>query len=336
MLAKTKGMESFKVEISQFAPVLIPTLNRYEHFKRCVESLSKCTHAVKTDLYIALDYPAKKEHWDGYEKIKVYLESIKGFKRIEIIKRDKNFGAFNNMIHSMNYVFSKHDRIIYSEDDNEFSPNFLDYINKGLDKFEEDPNVVAICGYLYPVKMRKQIEYNYIYAKAFSAWGFGIWRKKSLHLNSFTSDELIEILRNKELRKRIRHYDERKLYLIQDYVNNNVNAYGDRSVVIDILISNKYCIFPTISKVRNHGHDGTGAHCGRDERDIYSNQKIDTDEYFNYSMKESIYSKKRDKEIRKFFKIRSKHKIKKMILLYTEKHKFLRKILYLIKLGMKL
>lgn len=30
------------MEIKQYAPVVIPTLNRYDHFKACLESLEKC------------------------------------------------------------------------------------------------------------------------------------------------------------------------------------------------------------------------------------------------------------------------------------------------------
>ena len=32
-----------------YAPVVIPTLCRYEHFKACLESLSLCTGAENTD-----------------------------------------------------------------------------------------------------------------------------------------------------------------------------------------------------------------------------------------------------------------------------------------------
>lgn len=56
--------------IENFSPVLICTLNRYVHFKRCIESLSACTYADKTDLFIGLDYPLKDEHWEGYLIIK--------------------------------------------------------------------------------------------------------------------------------------------------------------------------------------------------------------------------------------------------------------------------
>ena len=46
-------------------PILIPTLDRYEHFKKCIESLAKNTHANKTELVIGLDYPPSEKYMDG-------------------------------------------------------------------------------------------------------------------------------------------------------------------------------------------------------------------------------------------------------------------------------
>lgn len=45
------------MEILNDAPILIPTLNRYEHLKRCVESLAKNKLAKESELVIGLDYP---------------------------------------------------------------------------------------------------------------------------------------------------------------------------------------------------------------------------------------------------------------------------------------
>lgn len=36
------------MEIKNYAPVIIPTLCRYEKFRNCIETLSKCTGADKT------------------------------------------------------------------------------------------------------------------------------------------------------------------------------------------------------------------------------------------------------------------------------------------------
>ena len=61
------------MEIKQYAPVWIPTLNRFEHFKRCLESLERCTGADKTDVYVGLDYPPSDKYVEGWKKIDAYL-----------------------------------------------------------------------------------------------------------------------------------------------------------------------------------------------------------------------------------------------------------------------
>ena len=48
-----------------YAPIYIPTLCRYEHFKQCIESLAQCEGASETEVYVALDYPAKESHLEG-------------------------------------------------------------------------------------------------------------------------------------------------------------------------------------------------------------------------------------------------------------------------------
>ena len=85
-----------EIKIEKFAPVIIPTLCRYDHFTRCIESLAKCKFSNMTDVFVALDYPAKKVHWDGYLKICEYLEDKQsefGFKSLNIIKRERNYGV---------------------------------------------------------------------------------------------------------------------------------------------------------------------------------------------------------------------------------------------------
>lgn len=80
--------------ISQYAPVVIATLDRYETFIPCIESLSECVGADHTEIYIALDYPLKASHWDGYVKIVDYLEKANlNFKDIHIEKRSYNYGV---------------------------------------------------------------------------------------------------------------------------------------------------------------------------------------------------------------------------------------------------
>lgn len=289
------------VIMNTFAPVLIPTLNRYEHFKRCVESLSACTHAEKTDFFIFLDYPLKDAHWEGYELIKAYLPNIKGFKTVNVIEREKNYGAVENIFKSMEYVFDKYDRLIFSEDDNEFSPNFLDYINKGLEKFENDPNIVAICGYNYPIVMPKNYIHNYYYYEAFSAWGFGAWKNKPIK-EFYNPDEIIGLLTNKKfIKKSIQYYGLAQLFSLLIAVNRKVVKYGDGAITINLLKENRFCVFPTVTKLRNHGHDGSGVNCGIVKDNTFIKQRIDIYFEFSYSKSVPIFDRKIQYRLRKYF-----------------------------------
>lgn len=267
--------------MNNYAPILIPTLNRFKHFKCCVESLSKCTHADKTDLYIALDYPLKESHWEGYQRIEKYIEEIDGFKTVTVLKRNENYGAVKNYLDGNKVVFDKYDRVIFCEDDNEFSPNFLDYINKGLDKFENDNRVFAICGYNYPVVMPQDYIYNYYCVNAFSAWGYGIWKNRyeEFYLN-FNYDYIQYKLRNIKdvfilFIKRPRSINS----LLQIVKSGHLTA--DVVITSNLITKNIYCIFPALTKVRNYGHDGTGVNCGNIEgENIYLSQSIDINDSF--------------------------------------------------------
>ena len=64
------------MELNNYAPVIIPTLNRYDHFVRCIQSLAKCTDASETDLIIGLDFPPSDKYVDGYKRIKEYCDKI--------------------------------------------------------------------------------------------------------------------------------------------------------------------------------------------------------------------------------------------------------------------
>ncbi len=64
-----------------YAPVLIPTLNRYDHLRQCLESLSRCSWADKTDVFVALDYPPevnREKYEEGWQCNKAYLRALQG------------------------------------------------------------------------------------------------------------------------------------------------------------------------------------------------------------------------------------------------------------------
>ena len=265
---------------TNYAPVLIPTLCRYETLSKCLVSLSRCTGAEHTELYIALDYPSKDSHWDGYNKIVEFLDGLTGFKKVHVFKREFNYGINRNAQDLINEVTAKYDRFIFTEDDNEFSPNFLEYINDGLEKYKDNPQVVAICGYNYPFPYMNNLKgyhYNVMPITYYSCWGVGRWTCK-MPLHFVNSEKSKEIVFSWKLV--IKLWKKNQHITVHRLLSRYKNAYSDLLWRVYCVFENKYCIMPAVSKVRNLGFNSEGTNCA--SIDIYEQQLIDKEKTFVY------------------------------------------------------
>lgn len=270
-----------------YAPIIIPTLCRYEHFVRCIESLKKNTWAEYTDIYIGLDYPKNASHEEGYKKIKEYLKGdFSEFHSFTVFERKRNFGATKNSKRLQKDCLKKHDRFIYSEDDMEYSPNFIQYMDIALNEYEKDPSVVAVTGYSYPIDW-KVAEGCTVVKQNFncSAWGRGFWRKKRTGFLRYLkhyglSRDFCKAYKNNR-------FSEMLDPAIIEYTNfvaygwptprTFLNSTTDVAMRIYLAVKSKYVVMPIVSKVRNHGFDGSGIYC--QEIEFNNSEKITANNY---------------------------------------------------------
>ena len=260
----------------ELAPVLIPTLNRFEHLRRCLESLANCLHSEKTEVIIALDYPLKEEHNEGYIKILDYLESVDCFKNLRVIKRQENYGPYRNIFTSIDEVFVDFEKVIVSEDDNVFSFDFLNFVNKGLSLYESREDIFGVTGYCYPVDVADAQGGQAFLWQGLSAWGVGFWRSKYFTVDWKREVALGKIRKfifspNKVYKhfKRANHLIENKLEMLK-----RREIYGDSYLSWYLIENNKFVVFPIVTRVRNTGHDGSGVHCGSDDCNVYGSQEL--------------------------------------------------------------
>ncbi len=255
-----------------YAPILIITLNRYEHLKRCIDSLKKNRFAENTDLYIGLDYPPNERYEEGYRRVLEYLDNgIDGFKNVTIIKQEKNKGAFLNFVELQQVVYEKHDRFIYSEDDNEFSLNYLEYMNKALEKYESRDDILAVSGYTYPISKEMFGGNVFLCNSYFSALGYGMWKKKEDTMRQYLNRSFFEkIYMNKEYMKNLKKASINQyanmvkgiLGYTPDLFLDNCIREVDLAFALYMQAFQMKMVFPVISKVRNWGYDGSGVNCG--------------------------------------------------------------------------
>ena len=257
--------------MNNFAPVLIYTLNRHVHFKRCVESLALCTGADKTDLFIGFDYPANETHWEGYKIIKAYLPNIKGFKTVNIVIRDKNFGAEANSKIMLVHIFEQYNRIIISEDDNVFAPSFLNFVNKGLDAYRDRKDIFSVSGYNSPFPMPIWYKNDAYLRTGFAGWGVGCWKEKWNKVD-WSIETFNLLLSNKENYRILKKYYQRYLPQLLKIRDTGIIT-GDGLLFLYLLHNKMYSVYPTKTRVRNTGHDGSGVN-GGNVGGLYVNQQV--------------------------------------------------------------
>lgn len=255
------------MEIEQYAPVLIPTLNRYEHFKRCLESLERCTGADMTDVYVGLDYPPSDKYRKGWEKIDLYLkekEKMHCFKNLYVRRRDHNCGVGkpgSNGSLLLEEIKKVSDRYIESEDDNEFSPNFLVYMNKAFEMFKDNERIMCVSGYNH--RELQNISSDSVYCSYDApAYGLGFWCDKKKKYDKWTYENLLTEIKHKPIISLKMAFSYPRILNMAITMIKEKENYGDVRYATYNMFHNTFCLCPTLSLSRNWGCDGSGLHSG--------------------------------------------------------------------------
>lgn len=246
-----------------YYPVGIPTLCRYEHFRRCVNSLAKNTHADKTELVIGLDFPPAEKYREGYEQINQYIDQIQGFAKVTVFRHEKNLGAMENWLFIKQYIFEHYDAAIMTEDDNEFSPCFLDFMDKCLTYYKSEFQIDSICGCLHP-QFHNLVSEGQLFKKETCAWGIGYFREKEMLFQTIPPSYWEDCIKSSIRSLKLILISPGMYLMLSDMINRKKH-WGDVMKSVWQMENEKYQVAPCVNLVRNWGYDSTGLHCGSDD-----------------------------------------------------------------------
>jgi len=234
------------------APIVLFTYNRLWHTKQTVEALQKNVYAEQSHLFIFSDGPKTEKDEPKVKEVRKYLKTIKGFKNIEIIERDKNWGLANNIIDGITKVVNQYGRVIVLEDDLVTSPYFLKFMNDGLNIYEEEEKVISIHGYVYPIKGLPEI----FFLRGADCWGWATW-KRGWDLFEKDGKKLLDELVKRKLTKL---FDFNGAYpytkMLKDQAEGKVDSWAIRWYA-SAFIHEKLTLYPGISLVKHIGDLGT-------------------------------------------------------------------------------
>lgn len=239
-----------------YAPIVLFVYNRPEHTRLTMEALQKNTLAKDSELFIYSDAAKSKNDEIKVEEVREYIKKISGFKQVVIIERERNFGLANSIIDGVTKIVNEYGKIIVLEDDLVTSPYFLNFMNKGLELYKDDPKVASIHGYVYPIDNLPET----FFIKGADCWGWATWSDKWSVFEP-SGQKLLDKIRKLKLEKEM---DFNGSYgyveMLKSQIIGKNNSWAIRWYA-SAFLKDMLTLYPGKSYVQNIGFDSQATHC---------------------------------------------------------------------------
>lgn len=244
------------------APIVLFVYNRLDHTRQTIQALQKNDLANQSELYIYSD-AAKDEHVEAeVGKIRDYIHTVAGFKKVHIVERTKNWGLANSIIDGVTQIVNQYGGIIVIEDDIVTSPGFLKYMNDALTLYKDDKEVMHIAGYLPEASGQEALPHSF-FLRFMSCWGWATWKDSWSNANWDAQYLYDKINTKKELKKFNLNNAISFHKQLEDNINGSISTWAIKWFST-IFIYDGLCLYPHKSLVKNIGLDGSGVHSGID------------------------------------------------------------------------
>ena len=240
------------------APILLFVFNRPDHVRRTVEALQRNTLAAESILYIYSDAARTPEQKDAVSEVRRYIYTINGFKEINIIEREENWGLAKSIIDGVTTRVKEYGRVIVLEDDLITAPYFLQFMNDALEAYKDEERVGHIqgCDFTQDPSLPDTFLIRWT-----GSWGWATWDRAWKYFNPDGKALLKQI----EDRKLTYTFDFNGKYgytrMLRRQIEGKNNSWAIRwnaSLFLNDILS----LNVGKSLVQNEGFDGSGTNCG--------------------------------------------------------------------------
>jgi hypothetical protein len=243
--------------LDNLAPIVLFVYNRLEHTKQTIGSLQKNELALQSELFIYSDEAKNENARTSVDEVRKFINSIDGFKKITIIKREKNWGLADSIIDGVTKIVNEYGKIIVLEDDLVTSPYFLKFMNEALEFYKNKQKVWHISGWNYPYQFKTK-EDIFLW-RVMDCWGWATWSDRWICYEKNTN-KLIDTFSKEDI-YRFNIDDNDKLWnQVIDNKKKKINTWAIYWYA-SIFTKQGLCVNPVKSYVQNIGLDGTGEHC---------------------------------------------------------------------------
>lgn len=253
----------------KLAPIALFVYNRPDHVRRTVDALRNNYLAGESELFIFSDGPRDKNTEERVSRVREYIKTITGFKRVSIIERSDNLGLSHAIITGITELIARYGKVIVLEDDIVTSPYFLKFMNDGLSAYQSSEEVISICGYMYPINKKYA---DTLFFRVADCWGWATW-KRGWDLFVPDGQKLYSALEGRNLFKRFNLDDSFNYTKMLKTQIQNRNVTWDVCWYASAILNDKLSLYPWKSLTMNIGIDGSGTNRG--VIDYYRTELVD-------------------------------------------------------------
>ena len=307
MIPDCLALQIFDTENQILSPIAVFAYNRPKHLRYCLNSIADNELSSSSPLVIFIDGPKNNREKDLVNECIDVARLENRFGSVEVLSQENNLGLSRSILKGVTYVLERYGSIIVLEDDMRVSPNFLNFMNAGLNLYEKNPRVSGLHAYVYPIKSLSEEAF---FLRGADCWGWATWADRWMEAN-FDSAELLS---NLETSGQSFQFDLEGAVgystLLKSQVEGLVDSWAIRWHAYNF-IENKICLHPPVSLLKNLGNDGTGRHYAKQEifnidkwdlRQIVFPKIVEESQEMRSKIRDFLFSK-REHELSYFAKI---------------------------------
>ena len=240
------------------APILLFTYNRPSHTQQTLKALLNNSLCSESELFVFSDGYKNETDKKDVEEVRKIIQTIDGFRKINIIENTHNIGLAKNIIEGVTRIVNEYGKVIVLEDDLITSPSFLTFMNEALDMFENENRIGHIHGYCHPLP---ELPETFL-IKWTGSWGWATWKRAWEHFNPDGKALLSEI----ERRNLSKTFDFNGNYPYTRMLRRQIKGENDSWAIrwnASLFLKDILSLNAGRSLVQNIGFDGSGRHCGK-------------------------------------------------------------------------
>jgi acetyltransferase-like isoleucine patch superfamily enzyme len=247
--------------LNDLSPIVLFAYNRPEHTLRALEALRENELADQSVLYIYCDGPkagAGARDLSLISEVRSVIRSKQWCREVHIVEQTSNKGLADSIIEGVTEIINRYGKIIVLEDDLVTGKGFLSYMNKALELYKDEPDVMHISGYIYPSGGHYPGT-STVFLKILSCWGWATWKRAWSAYNHDIEGHIAYF--GKAGRKKKFNIEGHADYYEQLLLNQSGRIYSWAvRWYASWLRAGGISLFPGKSLVQNTGFDNTGVH----------------------------------------------------------------------------